>query len=142
MSSYFSSFGTKIPRIGKGCDDVFTVTKTNHAVKQPGSCSTYKVPSNLGKQHIGFVSKFDQICSFPVMEEEEQKRLDFLPELSEEYSKELEVAVRAVQMACSLCQRVQDTIISTAGSGTNHRQVQSKDDNSPVTVAGECCLFN
>ncbi|ESW20219.1 hypothetical protein PHAVU_006G190400 [Phaseolus vulgaris] len=134
MSSYVSSFGTKIPRMGKGYDDVFTVTKTNHAVKQPGSSSNYKVPCNLSKQHIGFVSKFDQICSFPVMEEE-QKRLDVLPELSEEYSKELEVAVKAVQMACSLCQRVQDTIISSTGSGTNHRQVQSKDDNSPVTVA-------
>ncbi|KAG2396115.1 PAP-specific phosphatase HAL2-like 3'(2'),5'-bisphosphate nucleotidase [Vigna angularis] len=129
MSSYFSSFGTKIPRMGKGYDDVFTVTKTKHAVKQPVSCSNYKVPNNLSKQHIGFVSKF------PVMEEEQQKRLDVLPELSEDYSKELEVAVRAVQMACSLCQRVQDSIISDTGSVTNHRQVQSKDDNSPVTVA-------
>nr|ACJ85128.1 unknown [Medicago truncatula] len=39
-------------------------------------------------------------------------------------------AVRAVQMACSLCLRVQESLISK----TNH-QVQSKDDNSPVTVA-------
>ena len=130
MSSYFSSFGTKIPRMGKGYDDVFTVTKTKHAVKQPVSWSNYKVPCNLSKQHIGFVSKF------PVMEEEQQKRLDVLAELSEDYSEELEVAVRAVQMASSLCQRVQDTIIS------NQNQVQSKDDDSPVTVAGECCLFN
>lgn len=136
MSSYFSSFATKIPRMGKGYHDVFTVTKTKHAVKQPVLCSNYKVPNNLSTQHIGFLSKF------PVMEEEQQKRLDVLPELSEDYSKELEVAVRAVQMACSLCQRVQDTIISNTGSVTNHRQVQSKDDNSPVTVAGECRLFN
>lgn len=136
MSSYFSSFATKIPRMGKGYHDVFTMTKTKHAVKQPVSCSNYKVPNNLSTQHIGFLSKF------PVMEEEQQKRLDVLPELSEDYSKELEVAVRAVQMACSLCQRVQDTIISNTGSVTNHRQVQSKDDNSPVTVAGECRLFN
>ncbi|KAG4960512.1 hypothetical protein JHK82_037193 [Glycine max] len=135
MSSYFPSFGTKIPRMGKGYDDVlFTVT--NQLVK-PGSWSNYKVPCNLSKQHISFVSKFDQICSSPVMMEDEHKKLDSLPEFGlsepEKYSKELEVAVRAVQMACSLCQRVQDTLISNAR--TNHRQVQSKDDNSPVTVA-------
>lgn len=136
MSSYVSSFGTKMaPRTGKRYDDVFTLS---HVVK-PGY---YKVPCNISKQkHIGFVSKFDQICSSPVMEED-QKKLGFLSEsaASEEYFKELEVAVRAVQMACSLCQRVQDTLISNTGS--NHRQVLSKDDNSPVTVAGECCLVN
>lgn len=47
---------------------------------------------------------------------------------SEEYSKELDVAVRAVQMACSLCQKVQETLIS-------------KDCNSSVTVAGEYSLI-
>lgn len=69
------------------------------------------------------------------MEEEGQKKLNLFSESEEDeegYSKELDVAVRAVQMACSLCQRVQDILISK----TNH-QVQSKDDNSPVTVAGE-----
>ncbi|EOY28371.1 PAP-specific phosphatase HAL2-like isoform 2 [Theobroma cacao] len=48
----------------------------------------------------------------------------------EKYSKELDVAVRAVQMACSLCQKVQESLISKANS-----PVHSKDDNSPVTVA-------
>ncbi|CAN0852816.1 PAP-specific phosphatase HAL2-like [Linum grandiflorum] len=48
----------------------------------------------------------------------------------EKYSKELEIAVRAVQMACSLCQKVQHDLITTA-----QNQVQAKDDNSPVTVA-------
>lgn len=69
------------------------------------------------------------------MEDEDQKKFSFFSksekEDDEEYSKELDVAVRAVQMACSLCQRVQESLISK----TNH-QVQSKDDNSPVTVAG------
>ncbi|KAK7302717.1 hypothetical protein RJT34_13613 [Clitoria ternatea] len=126
MSSYCSSLGTKIPRMllqGKGYDDFFTVT---HVVK-PGSCPIYKVPCNLSRQHIGFVSKFDQICSSPVMEEEHKK---LCGAEEEEYSKELEVSVTAVQMACTLCQRVQDTLISNT-----HHQVQSKDDNSPVTVA-------
>ncbi|KAL6990997.1 3'(2'),5'-bisphosphate nucleotidase [Sarracenia purpurea var. burkii] len=52
----------------------------------------------------------------------------------EKYSKELEVAVRAVQMACLLCQRVQDSLICK-----NNGQVHSKDDNSPVTIADICC---
>lgn len=52
-----------------------------------------------------------------------------------EDSKELDVAVRAVQMACSLCQRVQHYLISN--NTKNNHQVHSKDDNSPVTVAGQ-----
>ncbi|KAK7327949.1 hypothetical protein VNO77_22042 [Canavalia gladiata] len=123
MSLYCSSLGTKLPRWGGGYDDAFTL---NHVVKQQGSCSTL----NLSRKHIGFVSKFDQICSSPVMEDD-NKELGLFCD-SEEYSKELEFGVKAVQMACSLCQRVQNTLISN--TGTNH-QVKSKDDNSPVTVA-------
>ncbi|KAI3832954.1 hypothetical protein MKW98_025838 [Papaver atlanticum] len=48
----------------------------------------------------------------------------------DKYSKELDVAVRVVQMACSLCQRVQESLVSK-----RNEQVKSKDDNSPVTVA-------
>lgn len=50
---------------------------------------------------------------------------------SEKYSRELYVAVRVVQMACSLCQKVQEHLISKSND-----QVKSKDDDSPVTVAG------
>ncbi|CAI0376088.1 unnamed protein product [Linum tenue] len=46
------------------------------------------------------------------------------------YERELDVAVRAVHMACALCQRVQAGLVSH-GTG----QVKSKDDDSPVTVA-------
>ncbi|XP_021887770.1 PAP-specific phosphatase HAL2-like [Carica papaya] len=46
------------------------------------------------------------------------------------YAKELDVAVRVVHMACSLCRRVQERVVSTRGD-----QVKSKDDDSPVTVA-------
>ncbi|KAJ1434783.1 Inositol monophosphatase-like [Sesbania bispinosa] len=126
MSLYCSSssFGTIIPHIlgqRRRYDDAFTLTHV------PGSCSIslhYKI-----SRHIGFVSKLDQAYSSPVMEEEDQKKLGFFCEAGEEYSKELDVAVRAVQMACSLCQRVQENLISKT------HQVQSKDDNSPVTVA-------
>ncbi|GMP52859.1 hypothetical protein CsSME_00018528 [Camellia sinensis var. sinensis] len=49
----------------------------------------------------------------------------------EKYSKELDVAVRVVHLACFLCQRVQEGLVST-----NSDHVKSKDDDSPVTVAG------
>ena len=49
----------------------------------------------------------------------------------EKYSKELDVAVRVVHMACSLCQRVQKGLASM-----NSAQVKSKDDDSLVTIAG------
>jgi hypothetical protein len=115
-------------------NDAFTLTHV--VLPQPlvrGSCSI----SLSRTSYIGFVSKFDQTCSSssPIMEEQDddQKKLNlFSKSEQDDYSKELDVAVRAVQMACSLCQRVQDTLISK----TNH-QVQSKDDNSPVTVAGQ-----
>uniref|UniRef100_A0A803MH76 3'(2'),5'-bisphosphate nucleotidase n=1 Tax=Chenopodium quinoa TaxID=63459 RepID=A0A803MH76_CHEQI len=46
------------------------------------------------------------------------------------FSKELDVAVRVVHLACALCQRVQNSLLST-----NASQVNSKDDDSLVTVA-------
>ncbi|KAI3695212.1 hypothetical protein L1987_78203 [Smallanthus sonchifolius] len=46
------------------------------------------------------------------------------------YGKELEVGVRVVQMACSLCQKLQKGSVRPSPE-----QVISKDDDSPVTVA-------
>ena len=143
MSLYCSSLGTIIPRIlGRGkryADDyAFTLTHVVGAASVPGSCFNslhYKAPHKYNlSSHISFVSKFDQTCSFPVMEED-QNNLGVLSE-PHEYSKELDVAVRAVQMACSLCQRLQDNLIFKTSTRSSH-QVHSKDDNSPVTVAGE-----
>ncbi|KAK4576592.1 hypothetical protein RGQ29_027224 [Quercus rubra] len=48
----------------------------------------------------------------------------------DKYYEELGVAVRVVHMACSLCQRVQEGLVSMSSD-----QVKSKDDDSPVTVA-------
>ncbi|KAJ7948604.1 PAP-specific phosphatase HAL2-like [Quillaja saponaria] len=48
----------------------------------------------------------------------------------DKYSKELEVAVRVVHLACALCIRVQEGLVSASGD-----HVKSKDDDSPVTVA-------
>ncbi|KAF6163198.1 hypothetical protein GIB67_025062 [Kingdonia uniflora] len=60
--------------------------------------------------------------SSPVVMDEESS--------SERYSRELDVAVRVVQMACSLCQRVQESLVSKSDE-----HVMAKDDDSPVTVA-------
>ncbi|XP_009385075.3 3',5'-bisphosphate nucleotidase AHL [Musa acuminata AAA Group] len=58
-------------------------------------------------------------------------RLLGLPRVEEgDRSRELDVAVRVVQMACSLCQRVQSGLV-----GRHREQITSKDDDSPVTVA-------
>lgn len=69
---------------------------------------------------------------------EEINRLEFdtpfSSETTDELSKEVEVAVKAVHMACMLCQRVQECLVSETHESTD-QQVQSKDDNSPVTVA-------
>ncbi|KAF0933480.1 hypothetical protein E2562_018573 [Oryza meyeriana var. granulata] len=51
-----------------------------------------------------------------------------------DYAKEMEVAVRVVQAACTLCQRVQDSLLHPA-SGSGSGSVHSKLDRSPVTVA-------
>ncbi|GAB2243308.1 hypothetical protein Droror1_Dr00020083 [Drosera rotundifolia] len=48
----------------------------------------------------------------------------------DEFSKELDVAVRVVHLACYLCQRLQESLLSNAGD-----HVRAKDDDSPVTVA-------
>lgn len=53
------------------------------------------------------------------------------------YAKELEVGVKVVQMACSLCKTVQKGVVS--GS---FNQVKSKNDDSPVTVAGNFFIIH
>ncbi|KAG6517378.1 PAP-specific phosphatase HAL2-like isoform X1 [Zingiber officinale] len=65
-------------------------------------------------------SKLSSLLGFPRMKEEEE----------EKYARELDVAVRVVQMACSLCQRVQSRLVAREKG-----KVTSKEDNSPVTVA-------
>ena len=60
----------------------------------------------------------------------------FSPMEEDKYEKELEVAVRAVHVACALCGRVQERLLSVRN---NH--VRSKEDDSPVTVAGICIEF-
>ncbi|KAI4978623.1 hypothetical protein ZWY2020_015376 [Hordeum vulgare] len=51
-----------------------------------------------------------------------------------DYAKEMEAAVRVVQLACTLWQRVQDSLL-LADPGSGSGDVHSKLDRSPVTVA-------
>ncbi|KAK0601931.1 hypothetical protein LWI29_028878 [Acer saccharum] len=51
--------------------------------------------------------------------------------MEDNYTTELDVAVRVVHLACSLCQRVQEKLVVS----TNGAHVKSKNDDSPVTVA-------
>ena len=67
--------------------------------------------------------------------EENHNDLRSVAEPQQYYSKELEVAVRAVQMACSLCQKLQENLISSIQV---NNLVLSDDDNFPVKVAGKC----
>ncbi|CAM8983710.1 unnamed protein product [Rhodiola kirilowii] len=64
-------------------------------------------------------------------EEEEEMDLEYVVTDRKRGFDELEVAVRAVQMACFLCQRVQEKLLVAKESD----QLQSKVDNSPITVA-------
>lgn len=104
---------------------------TNHV----GTISFSKTHHHKISAPIGCLSMSNQTQSFTVMEDQKRSSLASLQQVK--YSQELEIAVRAVQMACSLCQRVQDNLLSKSSA-----VVQSKDDNSPVTVAGQSCFMN
>ncbi|KAE9613516.1 hypothetical protein Lal_00015955 [Lupinus albus] len=104
--------------------------KLNH-VEAAGSCFlplNNKSPKNL-TSHISFVSNFNNKYSSPMMEEDNKMLSE-----SEDYSNELDVAVKAMQMACFLYQKLQDTLVSM--STRCNDQVQFNDDNSLLTIAG------
>ncbi|KDP20907.1 hypothetical protein JCGZ_21378 [Jatropha curcas] len=119
------SLATKVPHIlGQG-----RRYAPNHFGKT--SCFlTYSRNYQNKSLQIVSLSKLNQTQNYTSSIMEEPKSLDLLSGKPEKYSKEIDIAVRAVQMACSLCQKVQDSIISKSNN-----QVQSKDDNSLVTVA-------
>ncbi|WOL03456.1 PAP-specific phosphatase HAL2-like [Canna indica] len=81
-----------------------------------GSRSPASDPSSLPHLSAGT----PPLVGLPLMEEASAGK----------YARELDVAVRVVQMACSLCQRVQSGLL-----GRSREQIRSKDDDSPVTVA-------
>ena len=139
MPLYCSGLATRVPHVLVNGRII-----NNHLISHRVGTLSFSHRHNSSSKHsLVSLSKFNQSClcccsSSSIMED--QTKLDSTPSESEKYSKEVEVAVRAVQMACALCQRVQGNSISKTDG-----QVQSKDDNSPVTVAGNssssCFLF-
>ncbi|KAK7362920.1 hypothetical protein VNO77_05045 [Canavalia gladiata] len=122
-----SKLGANFPPIlglARGSSNTFTFSH----IKTKGSCffSLHNKSPNTLPNHIALVSKFDKYFSSPVMEE--NRKMFGVASEAEEYSKELDAAVRAVQIACSLCQKVHDTLISKS---------QSNNDNLLLlTIAG------
>lgn len=114
---------------------LYCVTKAKHNVSLP-LIKTIKSHNNAARIHFNtntwrLISSFRKLglsanASHTTMEEEKIQ----VSENNGNYYQELRVAVSAVQMACALCQRVQQSLVSN----TNHK-VQSKDDDSPVTIA-------
>ncbi|XP_074584714.1 3',5'-bisphosphate nucleotidase AHL-like [Curcuma longa] len=74
----------------------------------------------LSEEDASSSSRLSAPLGLPRTEAEEEKRR----------ARDLDVAVRAVQLACSLCQRVQSGLVAREKGKT-----MSKEDNSPVTVA-------
>ncbi|XVF25876.1 hypothetical protein REPUB_Repub13aG0251600 [Reevesia pubescens] len=104
------------------------ITNTNKLTSTTYVGSCRKKTHQNKSFHIVSQLKFNQNSSSSVMED--QRNLVLSSQGPDIYSKELDAAVRAVQMACSLCQKVQDSLIIKTNS-----PVHSKNDNSPVTVA-------
>ncbi|KAG0476316.1 hypothetical protein HPP92_013157 [Vanilla planifolia] len=110
----------------------------SHSPKQKGrayiggpmaSSSSASVPRNLGTSESNLPTLFP-VSPLPTPPQQPlgiQSRDQMEPG---KYVEELGVAVSVVQMACSLCQRVQEGLVGRKGE-----QIKSKDDNSPVTVA-------
>lgn len=121
-----ASFAAKVPHVfgeRKGNNSSFTPTHVGGFFL---FFNLHNRSRNIPSQNIASVSNHTHSCL--TMEGQYQTTVA-CPE-ADKYRKELDVAVRAIQMACSLCQRVQESLISKTNS-----QIQSKDDNSPVTIA-------
>lgn len=118
MSSCTSSFSTKVPHTFRK-NDIFPKKQIL------GALSWTKKDSFLGftaqtSSQTNFVSAMDEDCKLEVNS----------AYISDGYSNEVEIAVRAVHMACLLCQRVQENLLSESSE-----HVHSKEDDSPVTIA-------
>ncbi|KAL8228167.1 hypothetical protein R6Q57_015751 [Mikania cordata] len=77
------------------------------------------------------LSNCDQKTEFSNEMDKNSNWVSIESEGDEKYAKELEVAVKAVHVACLLCQKVQQNLIFNGDEDS----VQSKDDSSPVTIA-------
>lgn len=152
-----SRIGGNLPQVvlrQRRCVEFTTahVTRFASSFSQSHDLRFYSPKNRSHELKIASPSNFSTSPSHPLMEDPERLSLSPLDGEAEgeRYSRELDVAVRAVQIACWICQKVQDTLVfkgndSNSGGGDD-KQVHSKDDNSPVTIAGKqkvnyYCLF-
>ncbi|KAM3362418.1 PAP-specific phosphatase HAL2-like [Capsicum galapagoense] len=123
-----------------------TTTTLSFPTKLPHTLVHSKIPNNVFQKNqilgnLSFCSK--KICQLGFTSQVSSSQTNIVSAMGEDcklevssmnnsegYSKELEIAVRAVHMACLLCQRVQENLLSESS-----QLVHSKDDNSPVTIA-------
>lgn len=86
--------------------------------------------SSRKNSHLGFTAQTSNQTNFLSAMDEDCKLEVTSTHILDGYSKELEIAVRAVHMSCLLCQRVQENLLSESSE-----HVHSKEDDSPVTIA-------
>ncbi|XP_009757366.1 3',5'-bisphosphate nucleotidase AHL-like [Nicotiana sylvestris] len=122
-----TSFPIKVPHT------LFHSRKSNDVFPKTQILGTLSFSSKKNS-HLGFTDKISLAqCSKTsfLSEMDEDCKLEVSSiDIPDGYCKELEIAVRAVHMACLLCQRLQDNLLSKS-----FEQVHSKEDNSPVTIA-------
>ncbi|XP_015067253.1 PAP-specific phosphatase HAL2-like [Solanum pennellii] len=119
MSSCTTSFSTKVsPTFRK--NDIFLKKQMLGTISFSSKKDSYLGFTAQTSSHTDFVSAMDEDCKLELKSNY----------ISDGYCKELEIAVRAVHMACLLCQRVQENLLSE-----NSEHVHSKEDDSPVTIA-------
>ncbi|MFS8025639.1 putative 3'(2'),5'-bisphosphate nucleotidase [Helianthus anomalus] len=126
-----------------------TALRSNLATKSPQALFPNNKNNNFLKTHLKFLVSFrncpksrnpicclsncDQKTEFSNEMEKNRNWVSIESEVGDEYVKELEVAVKAVHVACLLCRKVQEDLIFNGGDVVEN--VQAKDDNSPVTIA-------
>ncbi|CAI9279739.1 unnamed protein product [Lactuca saligna] len=126
MTAFPSKLGTKIPQT------LFFANKNNDSLKPHVKFWVSFHSRNYPKSRTS-ICCLNTSDRKPHVSDEMEKNGNWVSTEAhpdEKYGKELEIAVKAVHVACLLCQKVQENLIFN-GNG----DVQAKDDNSPVTIA-------
>lgn len=123
MTVFRSNLGTKIPQ-----PFFFNNNFLKTHVKLLVSFHNRNYPKS--RNPILCLPKSNQKTQFSDEMEKNSNWVAIESDPDEKYAKELEVAVKAVHVACLLCQKVQENLIFNGDE-----DVRAKDDNSPVTIA-------
>lgn len=127
MSSSTTTFPTKVPH-------TLLHSRKNHVFPKKQILGTLSFSSKK-KSQLGFTAQTSSQTNFVSAMDEDCKLEVRSTYISDGYCNELEIAVRAVHMACLLCQKVQENLLSETSG-----HVHSKEDDSPVTIAGNLII--